>query len=84
MCHVHTCIMPRVSIEFRGAFVHCTTQQVRTVLEQLGLFTGTGKANSEQDVSAAAAASAKVCLSHLVVGFPSLYGQATRNFGTAL
>ena len=45
--------MPRVSVEFGGAHVHCTTGQLRGVLEQLGVMTLSQASTSCDDVDSA-------------------------------
>jgi hypothetical protein len=77
--------MPRVTIEFGGALIHCAPSQVRSVIAQLGL--GTAQqipvSCTTNDLLVHASRAAKSCLSRFVNELP-LVGAASRSFSTAL
>ena len=78
--------MPRVSVEAHGCIVHCTPQQVQTVVVQL-LAGGAGPKASLAEADADgvllhSASAVKACLEASAV--LQLKGSATRSFGTAI
>ena len=76
--------MPRVTVEFHGALIHCTPTQVHSVFAQLGVNIPTCDARSGcMDVLQHATLVSRQCLDLFVYGL-GLKGAATRNIGTAL
>jgi len=78
--------MPRVSVEAHGCIVHCTPQQVQTVVAKL-LAGGAGPKASPAEADADgvllhSASAVKACLEASAV--LQLKGSATRSFGTAI
>ncbi len=76
--------MPKVIIEVAGTFVHCNTNQLKSVMTELGLPVG-GSSTSQGDASILDCAddAAQQLLDLLSRQFP-LQGAATRVLGTAL
>ena len=77
-------VMPRVTVEFHGALIHCTPSQVHCVLAQIGVNIPKDDVRSGvTDVPQHATMVSRHCLDLFVSGL-GLKGVATRNFGTAL
>ena len=74
--------MPRITIEYRGAHIHCHLQQLDSVLQKLGIIGGSTGTQASSDVLSHASNAAKLSLENMH-GL-KLTGAATRSFGTAL
>ena len=88
--------MPRLSVAYGGAFVHCTPGQLRGVMRELGITlppTPTkdsmtaevdGALAGKDDILSVAQLAGKRLHEVLLTKFPLLHGRAVKNFGTCL
>ena len=76
--------MPRVTIKHYGAVIHCSPNQLRTVLDQLGLAAPVANCPSALDVLEHSATATQTMQAAILKAFPSIDGHATGSFGVTI